>query len=143
MKNGLDLRGKGDGATLAVQIDTVQDSTRSITEGGAGYVSVPSSSTVTNTSGGLTERWRLMVGTVTSGDYPANWSVGTSTGSSVNGGNVCVSAEGAPCPGADTYALQALFISSAPTASCPANNAAVVIGYKYCHAARAFTCQRS
>src|SRR3989338_5635304 len=71
--------------------------------GGPNTALVPSSATVTNDSTGLTEQWQLSLAAST-----GNWTVTATTSTA---------------PGLDKFDLQALFISSAATAACPAAGA--------------------
>ena len=104
---------------LSVKVDDLEFSTRSLSNQSAGVTVVPvSSATVTNDSTGITEHWSLKVANVTEG---GGWSVVDTTGPQ-GGGSYCAANIGAAgCPQADQFALQALFISSAPAAVCPTN----------------------
>jgi hypothetical protein len=109
-------------AALSVKIDGIQYSTRTLGPLSAGQTSVPTSSaTVTNDSAGLTEKFQLTTADVSTGAVSPLWTVAPATGN-VGGGLFCAANPGDPsCPGADAYALQALFISSANSAGCPTN----------------------
>ena len=105
-------------ASLDVQIDGVFDSTYTLGSLGAGAAASPASTaTITNTSGGLTERWSLSVSTVAGN---GDWAVASSTGDSGATATSCSS----NCPGLDSYAFQAVFVSSNSAANaCPNNSA--------------------
>src|SRR5512134_3259893 len=109
-------------AALSVKIDGVQYSTRTLGPRNYGETVVPSSATVVNDSAGLTEKFQLHTLDASPATVSPLWSVGGSTGNTP-GGSFCATVQGgAGCPGSDQYALQALFISSASTAGCPANS---------------------
>jgi hypothetical protein len=109
-------------ANLSVKIDGIQYSTRTLGALNAGQTFVPvSSATVTNDSAGLTEKFQLTSADVSTGAVAPLWTVAPATGST-GGGAFCAANVGdVSCPGADAYALQALFISSANAAGCPSN----------------------
>ena len=107
-------------ANLSVKIDGIQYSSRTLGALTAGQTFVPvSSGTVTNDSAGLTEKYQLTTLDASPASVSPLWGVGLATGSTP-GGSFCSISVGDPsCPGLDTYALQAVFISSANTTGCP------------------------
>ncbi len=107
-------------AALSVKIDGIQYSSRTLGPLAAGQTFVPASSaTVTNDSSGLTEKFQLTTVDASPASVTPLWSVGLATGSQPGGG-FCAANQGDPsCPGLDTYALQALFISSSSLVGCP------------------------
>src|SRR5512134_2585314 len=103
-------------AALSVKIDGVQYSTRTLGPRNYGETVVPSSATVINDSAGLTEKFQLSTLDASPATVSPLWTVNPTTGS-VQGGTFCSTVQGGSgCPGADQYALQALFISSANSA---------------------------
>jgi hypothetical protein len=95
----LDLQVTFSGA-LSIAVDGAQSSARTLASV-ASNAQIVSSAVVTN-DGNFTEQWQLSVSTLSGG---GNWAVTTTTTSA---------------PGVDTYALQAMFISSDTAAACPA-----------------------
>ena len=111
-------------ATLSVKIDGIQYSTRTLGPLSAGQTAVPpSSATVTNDAAGLTEKFQLSTLDASPASVSPLWSVGLTTGNTPGGTFCATTVGGAGCPGPDTYALQALFISSAASAACPVASA--------------------
>jgi hypothetical protein len=103
-------------SNLSVSVDGVAESTVTVTwdaaNPSADLVNNTSSATVKNDSGAQTEKWQLST-LASSIDQGTNgsWSLATSTAPSL--------------PGADQFALQAVFGSTSTTASgCPAGSAA-------------------
>jgi hypothetical protein len=127
---------------LSVKVDGVQYSTYTLLASnganpGPSAYAVPNTSVTVINDGSITERWQLAAATVTVGGSP--WQLNGATGT--DHGNITFSGQlacatggvlgGATCPGADQYAVQALFVSSRTTAgaygtgtNCPAIDAA-------------------
>ena len=111
-------------ANLSVKIDGIQYSSRTVGPLQAGVTFVPlSSATVTNDSAGLTEKYTLTTLDASPASVSPLWGVGLTTGNTPGGSFCSTTVGGAGCPGSDTYALQALFISSAASAGCPVASA--------------------